>query len=156
MESLAASLLIWIATYSFLPALPLRPPPIVLLTPEAMTAMYYRETGSAMKEPKVDPRVLGYFRRKGPDAGTIYLISPDLVPQANRYSDPLENPIFQERLLHELVHYVQWTTGQYERFECPAAGELAAYTLGGRYLRSLGVIDPMPGRDFLAPQLSRC
>jgi hypothetical protein len=156
MESLAASLLIWIATYSSLPATLLRPPPITLLSPEAMTAMYYKESGSSMKAPEVDPRVMGYFRREGADAGTIYLISPDRVPQASRFLDPLENPIFRERLLHELVHYVQWATGQYSRFVCPAQGELAAYSLGGSYLRSLGVIDPMPNRDFWAPHLSRC
>jgi hypothetical protein len=156
MESLAAALLVWIATYSLLPAMVLRPPAVKLLSPEAMTAMYHKETGSALKAPAVDPRVMGYFRREGADAGTIYLIDPDRVPQARRFLDPLENPIFRERLLHELVHYVQWATGQYNQFVCPAQGELAAYSLGGAYLRSLGVVDPMPNREFWVPHLSRC
>jgi hypothetical protein len=156
MEQLVASLLLWLASNSTFDVAALKPPPIVLMSPEEMTSMYYRESGRTTGVVKVDARVQGYFRRLGPEAGTVYVISPENVPGAEGFSDPKQNPIFQERLLHELVHYVQWSSGEYERFICPAQGELAAYQLGGRFLRSLGATDPIKSRDFWIPFVSRC
>ena len=156
MEQLVTTLLLWLAANSTFDVSTLKPPPIVLMSPEEMTSMYYRESGRSPGAIKVDARVQGYFRRLGPDAGTVYMIAPESVPGAADYSDPRQNPIFQERLLHELVHYVQWSSGEYERFICPAQGEIAAYQLGGRYLRSVGAIDPIKSREFWIPLVSRC
>jgi hypothetical protein len=156
LEQLAASLLIWIAAHSTYPVQTLKPPPIELLSPEAMTALYREEAGAPMNAPAVDPRVLGYFRREGPSKGTVYLLRPENVPGAARYANPTENPRFREQLLHELVHYAQWSTGAYERFRCPAEGEWAAFSLGGHYLRELGFPDPIPNREFWARHLSVC
>ena len=35
----------------------------------------------------------------------------------------LGTPIFQEQLLHELVHHVQYQSGAVDQFPCPADGE---------------------------------
>jgi hypothetical protein len=54
------------------------------------------------------------------------------------------------------VHYVQYHSGSFARFTCPARGELDAYRLGGHYLSQLGVPDPIPARATVARWYSRC
>ncbi len=156
MEQLALSLLLWIAAHSTLAVAGLNPPPIVLLNPEQMTALYYQQAGMPSTAPKVDTRVQGYFDWSGDSRGVIYLVRPQDTPGANAYTDPADNPLFRERLLHELVHFAQHATGSYERFDCPAQGEFDAYRLGGIYLRQLGVADPMPGRMAWVRRFSSC
>jgi hypothetical protein len=86
----------------------------------------------------------------------IYLVHPQDTPGAAAHADPTENPLFRERLLHELVHFAQHASGAYARFDCPAQGELDAYRLGGLYLRQLGVADPMPGRMTWVRRYGAC
>ena len=47
------------------------------------------------------------------------------------HSEWLEDPVFQEQLLHELIHHVQYQTGATADFPCEAFGEMEAYLLGG-------------------------
>lgn len=67
-----------------------------------------------------------------------------------------KNPILTERLLHELVHHVQYQSGTMAKFTCTALGEKEAYRLGGLYFNRHHVVDPMPNRNFWANAYSRC
>lgn len=158
METLALSLLIWLAVHSDYPLAGIEPPPIRLLSPEAMTALYYEQTsaGAPAGAAKVDRRIQGYFSWADSPRGVIYLVRPQDTDGAAHFADPADNPLFRERLLHELVHFAQHTSGAYARFECPAQGEFDAYRLGGMYLLQLGVRDPMPGRLAWARRFSSC
>ena len=156
MEPLALSLLLWIAAHSTLGVAGLNPPPVVLLNPEQMTALYYQQAGKPSTAPKVDMRVQGCFDWSGGTPGVIYLVRPQDTPGAAAYTDPTDNPLFRERLLHELVHYAQLASGAYAKFDCPAQGEFDAYRLGGIYLRQLGVPDPMPGRMGWVRRFTAC
>ncbi len=155
-EQLALSLLLWIAAHSTLWVAGLSPPPVVLLNPEQMTALYYQQAGMPSTAPKVDTRVHGYFDWSGNGPGVIYLVRPQDTPGGAAYTDPADNPLFRERLLHELVHFVQHASGAYPHFDCPAQGEFDAYRLGGIYLRQLGVADPLPGRMAWVRRFSSC
>jgi hypothetical protein len=158
MQSLALSLLLWLSANSDYEVSGVNPPPIRLLSPEAMTALYYAQTGSGAPAgaPKIDRRIQGYFSWADLPQGVIYLVHPQDTPGAAAHADPTENPLFRERLLHELVHFAQHASGAYARFDCPAQGELDAYRLGGLYLRQLGVADPMPGRMAWVRRYGAC
>jgi hypothetical protein len=155
MEALILSLLHWIGAHSEYETARLPAPPVVLLSPAALTARVHGKHGNAT-EGDVDPRILGFFSLAAETMGTIYLIRPEETPGADQYADPTENPIFRERLLHELVHYAQHASGDMARFRCPSQGELAAYRLGGNYLRELHVPDPLRHRDWLARAVVQC
>lgn len=158
MESLTLSLLLWLAAHSDYDMARVSPPPVRLLSPEAMTALYYAQTesGAPAGAPKIDHRIQGYFSWAPAPQGGIYLVRPEDTPGAAAHADPAENPLFRERLLHELVHFAQHASGAYARFDCPAQGEFDAYRLGGVYLRQLGVPDPMPGRMAWVRRFSSC
>ena len=158
METLALSLLLWLSANSDYAVSGVTPPPIRLLNPEAMTALYYEQSGAAIAvgAPKIDRRIQGYFSWADAPPGVIYLVSPQDTPGADQHADPADNPLFRERLLHELVHFAQHASGAYARFDCPAQGEFDAYRLGGIYLRQLGVPDPLPGRMAWVRRYSSC
>ena len=67
-----------------------------------------------------------------------------------------DNPILTERLLHELVHHVQFQTGANKSYPCQAFGEKEAYLLGQRYFKQRHIEDPFPNRMFWAHVYSRC
>ena len=158
METLVLSLMLWLSSHPGYDIGRVGLPPVRLLSPEAMTSLYYEQTTSVVPAgaPKIDRRIQGYFSWAEPPPGVIYLIRPQDTPGAEAYADPTENPVFRERLLHELVHFAQHASGAYARFDCPAQGEFDAYRLGGIYLRQLGVADPMPGRMVFARRFSLC
>jgi hypothetical protein len=160
MEALVLSLLLWLSANSDYQVAHLSPPQVRLLSPQAMTALYYEQAGAVSGAPagapKVDTRIQGYFSWAANAPGTIYLVHPEDTPGAASYTDPTDNPLFRERLLHELVHFAQRAGGAYARFDCPAQGEFDAYRLGGIYLHQLGVPDPMPGRIVWMRRLSAC
>jgi hypothetical protein len=125
------------------------------MTPAEITAEYYDAAGvAAASRQAVDPRIMALYAFEDGPHGAIYVIDPALTEGAD--DDPLGNPIFQERLLHELVHHVQRHTGAYDRFACPAEGEVDAYRLGGLFLKQRRVEDPLPNRNFWARVYSRC
>ena len=158
METLALSLLLWLSANSGYEVSGLEAPPVRLLDPEAMTALYYAQSvsGVPVGAPKVDRRIHGFFSWTEAPRGAIYLIQPQDTPGAASFADPTDNPLFRERLLHELVHFAQHASGAYTRFDCPAQGEFDAYRLGGIYLRQLGVPDPLPGRLAWVRRHSAC
>ena len=157
MEPLVLTLLLWIAAHSDYRVADAAPPRISLLSPAAMTALYREQAGGAsVGAAQVDARVQGYFSWADGPPGVIYLIDPNDTPGADEFGDPTENPVFRERLLHELVHFAQRTNGAYAGYACPARGEFDAYRLGGAYLRELGVADPMPMRMRWAQRFSAC
>ncbi len=156
MEQIAIALLTWIAAHSEYRVAQLQPPPLVLLSPEAMTAVVHEREGLPLVAGMVDQRIQGYFTWEGGAQATIYLVRPEDTPGAAKYTNPSDNPLFRERLLHELVHFAQRATGAYEQRRCPAQNEFDAYQLGGLYLRELRVPDPLPNRLFLARMSSAC
>jgi len=90
---------------------------------------------------------------------TIIELSPEELTR-EYYSDHqergLENPLFQERLLHELVHHFQYQLGKHKTYLCKNQGELEAYMYGGKFLQLQNVRDPLPNRRVLAHLYSRC
>lgn len=157
MEQIAIGLLIWIAAHSGYDTAQLVPPPIVLLTHEAMAqTMAGDASDSAALQANLDQRVQGYYDPADGPRGTIYLIRAEDTPAAERYAEPADNPLFRERLLHELVHFAQQATGAYERFRCRSQGERDAYELGGQYLRQHNLPDPLPDRRLVARMLMLC
>lgn len=154
MEALVLSLLAWLAANSSYPTLELPVPRVELVGAHELLARYERERGRAAAQRGA--HVLGHYAWDEGEAGTIYLSVPPETPGAGPPTDPIDNPWFRERLLHELVHHAQYRAGHYARFACPARGELDAYRLGGEYLRQLGVADPLPSRANLARWYSRC
>ncbi len=110
MEQIAIGLLMWIAANSGYEAARLVPPPIVQLSPQAMAqTVGSGGGGAALRSPQRldDHRVQGYYDPDAGPAGTIYLIRAEHTPDAERYADPRDNPLFRERLLHELVHFAR-------------------------------------------------
>lgn len=155
MEELASALLIWIAAHSEYAVAKARPPAIVLVDPAEMQAVADTRA-SALHSSSPGGRLWGWFERGEGATGVIYLIRPEDTPQAERYADASENPLFRERLLHELVHYAQRVSGSDRTLDCLAQGEADAYRLGGLYLREAGVPDPLPHRRVWARNVSRC
>jgi hypothetical protein len=103
MEALVLSLLLWLSANSDYKVADLSPPHVRLLSPQAMTALYYEQTGAGSGAPagaqQVDARIQGYFSWAETAKGTIYLVYPEDTPHAASYTDPTDNPLFRERLL---------------------------------------------------------
>lgn len=156
MEPLVVSLLLWIATHSDYRLADSQMPEVRLISPVQMTALYHELIGERSGTGQIDTRIQGHFSWAEGPAGVIYLIHPHETPGAAQFSDPTENPLFRERLLHELVHFAQRSSGIAAGYTCPARGEFDAYRLGGVYLRELGVIDPIPMRMRWAQRFSAC
>jgi hypothetical protein len=126
------------------------------MSPEQITAHYRKRIGSDEREPTADPRILGHFERLPGRRGIIYVLDPKLAPGADRHETPLHNPIFRERLLHELMHYAQHYTGAYEKFKCEAKAEFDAYLPGGKYLAQRGASEDYEMRIRRAWAFSQC
>lgn len=175
MESLIQALLIWIASNSRYSVDDIPTPTVLFLTPQEITAEYYGDHTDLIPDNGIDDRVLALYDATAGDNGAIYLrrVKNNLAPvrigtQVNIHaefslpsptSDPeifRDDPILTERLLHELVHHVQFHSGEIENFPCRAHGEIEAYALGGLYFKKRYIEDPMPNRNFWAHVYSRC
>lgn len=157
MDTLVASLMLWIGANSAYDTNALPMPHVQIMTPAQLTAEYYTSSGlPAAARPDIDPRVMALYDFEAPPHGRIYIIDPALTEGMRPGEDPLDNPVFQERLLHELVHHVQRLSGAYDEFKCPAQGEIEAYRLGGVFLERRHADDPLPNRAFWARIYSRC
>jgi hypothetical protein len=104
----------------------------------------------------VDDRLLALYSNEDGPHGTLYVLAPEFVADAEYFEDPTENPIFRGIVLHELIHHVQWATGTADTWPCPSRREEEAYILGGRYLRQTHTTDPIPNRNFWAHAYSTC
>jgi len=156
MQEIAHALLVWIGAHSTLAAGDLQPPPIELIDPEELATLAHDRTGAPRPIAGIDSRVWGYYDWEEGPGGTIYVVRPEDTPGAERHPRPSDNPVFRERLLHELVHFAQHATGEVARFRCPTQGEWQAYSLGGLYLRQHGVPDPLPARSSLVYLFATC
>jgi hypothetical protein len=109
-----------------------------------------------MPDDGVDERLNALYAPGDGAHGTIYIIAPRHVENASDYDQPIDNPLFREILLHELVHHAQHHSGAADDWVCLSIGEAEAYRLGGIYLRDLRVDDPLPNRNFWGAIYSRC
>ena len=172
MEQLLATLLMYIGANTGYDVSKVTPPEIYLMTAREITDEYYRGSDATRPESGIDSRIYALYSYEDSEDGVIFLLDPRLndaltseTVDADLTSldgtEPLdqqwlENPVFQEQLLHELIHHVQYQTGAVNQFPCSAYGEREAYILGGKFLRQRHATDPLPNRNVLAYMFSRC
>ncbi|TNC73777.1 hypothetical protein [Rubellimicrobium roseum] len=156
MDLLLDALLAWIEAETDYETADLPRPTLVLMRPPDLTREYYSAAPQLLPSDGVDDRLLALYSAEDGAHGTIYVLSPEYVTDAEHWEDPAENPIFREIVLHELIHHIQWQTGAAATWPCPAHGETEAYLLGGRYLRETRTDDPIPNRTFWAHAYSIC
>lgn len=155
-EALIAMLMVWIADNSSYETEDIPFPAVIELSPQALTREYYADSPKAIPRGGVDQNVLALYSWNEGSRPTVFLLGASHMGTPLSQEEGLENPWFQERLLHELVHHVQYYTGQYDEFECSQQGELEAYRLGGLYLTQQRVADPLPNRHWLSRMYSQC
>jgi hypothetical protein len=156
MDMLLDALLAWIGEHSAYDVSGIAPPDVVQMSPAALTAEYYTGVAHLIPDGGVDVRLNALYAANDGAGGTIYILRATEIAGADRFDDPTANPLWREILLHELVHHVQWRTGEAASWACPAMGEKAAYHLGGVYLRQTRTTDPLPNRTFWGHIYSRC
>ena len=101
----------------------------------------------------MDGRLLALYTHEN---GTLYVLAPQHVAEADDVEDPTENPIFREIVIHEFIHHVQWSAWAADTWPCPSRGEEEAYLLRGRDLRQAHTTDPIPNRNVWAQAYSTC
>ena len=156
MEGLIDLLLDWIGQNTSYQVAGLPRPAVIALTPTELTKEFYSGTAHLAPEDGIDDRLNALYSVEDGPNGTIFIPAPTEVADAEHFDDPIENPLFREILLHELIHHVQWQSGAASQWECQSFGEREAYRLGGRYLRHRRVTDPLPNRNFWAHMYARC
>jgi hypothetical protein len=159
MDKMIALLLTWLSANSPYDTRNIVPPTVVVMSAEELTKEAYSRVPMLIPPDGVDERYLALYSFDDGPHGTIYVLDPKIAdPElaADKFYDPYQDPIFQEKILHELVHHLQRRSGVYHTYQCQAQGEEEAYRLGGRYLRQLHTEDPLPNRNFRARIYSRC
>ena len=157
MKEVVMALMVWIGQNSPYDTTDMPIPQVVEMSPEELTDEAYSDAPHMKPENGVDERVWALYNFEEGPHGTIYILAADYtddgaVPDEPSYMDP----VFQERLLHELIHHVQYVSGAYDTFPCRNFGELDAYALGGKFLKQRYARDPLPNRHFWARVYSRC
>ena len=89
-------------------------------------------------EPHADCNIAGYF-----DHETNLIVISDTVTEYM-----VEDHFYEVVLLHELVHFLQYRNGEYERAECKQALERDAFELQDQWIDEQG-IDPEQKNDPL-------
>ena len=156
METLTLLLMLWIGNNSSYDTTQMPAPAIIEMSARALTTEAYTDHPEKIPEGGIDERIYALYAFEDGPNGTIYILQAQLTDEHEAYSTPTDNPIFQERLLHELVHHVQRVSGVYQRIPCRKFSEKEAYLLGGKFLKEKRVEDPMPNRTFWAHMYSRC
>ncbi|MEZ5652618.1 MAG: DUF6647 family protein [Burkholderiaceae bacterium] len=156
LDALIASLLIWIGSHSALEVAGLPAPTIVEMTPLEITRQVHRLAGMTLAPTVADTRLFGAYDPHAGEHGTIYVVRAESAPYADEFANHLDNPYFHERLLHELVHHVQFRSGAIDRLPCPAAAERDAYRLAGMFVRERHLRDPLAHRASLLRMLDGC
>ncbi|HYG89528.1 MAG TPA: DUF6647 family protein [Azospirillum sp.] len=147
MGELVAALLLWIGAHTGYRVEGIPQPEVRLVSAREITAEYYAQARlPAYARPEVDRRIWALYDMDSAEHGIVYVLD----------DQPLDNVLFQERLLHELVHHVQNMNGMHARYRCRAEGEREAYLLGGIFLKEHHTEDPLPNRNFSAAMHSRC
>lgn len=156
MDILVALLLNWLSEHSTYDTTGIPLPTIIELSPEELTREYYSDQSSSVPSGGVDERIVALYSWSDGPNGTIYILHRDHTELSLSQERGLENPLFQERLLHELVHHFQYQLGKHKTYLCKNQGELEAYMYGGKFLQLQNVRDPLPNRRVLAHLYSRC
>ncbi len=156
MKSLLIVLLAWIDQYSVYDTSGMPLPAVVELSAAELTQQVYRDTPEYIPASGVDKKLFAFYSWEHGQHGTIFIRPASDTEGHNSYDAPLHNPVFQERLLHELVHHVQYLDGAYERFHCEGMAEAEAYKLGGAFLYQKDAMDPLPNRQQIAYFLGLC
>lgn len=156
METLVAALLEWLEANADYPVEGIPPPIVRELSAEALTAELRGEPHDRVAPGEADPRVHALYSWEDGPHGTVFILEAASTPGLQPGEPPLENPVFRERLLHELVHHVQFHTGAYAAFACREMGEVDALRLGALYLRRHHAADPLPRRWMAIHEASRC
>lgn len=154
MTDLMTALMLWISSNTTYDTTGMPLPELVEMTPRELTAEYYTDVPHLIPAKGVDDRVQALYAPGDGRDGRVYVLAAKYVDGAG--DDPYGNPLFQEMVLHELIHHVQFESGAADAYLCPAQGEIEAYAMGGRYLKQRYVTDPMPNRAFWARVYSRC
>jgi hypothetical protein len=89
-------------------------------------------------EPHADCNIAGYF-----DHEINLIVISDTVTEYM-----VEDHFYEVVLLHELVHFLQYRNGEYERAECKQALEKDAFELQDQWIDEQG-IDPEQKNDPL-------
>lgn len=156
MKALLIALMAWLDQHSIYDTDHMPLPAVVEVSAEALTRRAYRDTPQHIPASGVDERLFAWYTWAQGQHGTIF-IRPAAQTRAPEFVEyALDNPIFQERLLHELIHHVQYWDGAYQRFHCDNMAEAEAYKLGGLFLRQKNVDDPLPNRHQIAYFLGLC
>jgi hypothetical protein len=156
LESLITILLAWIGEHSTYDTTQMPVPAVIELSPEALTREAYADAPEHIPANGIDENLFAFYSWDKNDSGTIF-IRPAEDTKGPRFGDsPLDNPVFKERLLHELVHHVQYLDGAYERFPCKNSAEAEAYKLGAVFLQQENVPDPLPNRSMLIHYFGLC
>ncbi len=162
-ESVLLNLLVWVGLHSSYSVDQIALPEVVVLTPSRLTLEAYIDVPELLPASGVDERILGLYAYDDGANGTIYILQCSESEYESEFIDhesgetcEEENLMFQERLLHELVHHVQRVSGAAQLFTCRKFGEKEAYLLGGEFLKSHFFTDPLPNRYILAHMYSRC
>ena len=153
MDGLIDVLLDWIGEHSRYDVAQIGRPAVVMLSAEDLTREMYTGVPHLIPDDGVDERINALYAHA---EQTIYIRHPDTVDGAQSFAAPSDNPLWQEILLHELVHHVQWQSGEADSWMCDAQGERQAYHLGGVYLAQTGTPDPLANRAFWAQMYAQC
>lgn len=121
-----------------------------------MTLEAYAANPDKIPKDGIDERIFALYSIDAGVSGTVFITHPNFNQGAEKYQNPSDNPVFQERLLHELIHHTQNYSGVYERIPCRNFSEKEAYMLGGVFLKQHRIRDPMPNRVYFANLYSRC
>jgi len=157
LQLLAKHLVLWIGAHTDYDVSRIPLPNIVEMSPKDLTTEAYSDNPKQIPKSGIDDRVIALYSFEDGANGTIYILAARYADDGAAPGDPPENnPIFQERLLHELVHHVQRISGAYETFPCRNFGEHEAYELGGKFLKANHTADPLPNRVFWSRIYSRC
>lgn len=78
----------------------------------------------------VDDRIIALYNFEQGSNGTIYVPAAEwtddgTAPEQEAWMDS----VFQERVLHELVHHIQHVSRAYKNFPCRSFGERHAWQL---------------------------
>ncbi|GGF57420.1 hypothetical protein GCM10011338_07090 [Alteromonas lipolytica] len=156
MDLLINSLLVWIQLHTEYDTRSLPHPQVIMMTPKELTSELYADAPALAPANGIDHRINALYAFETGESGTIFIKHPTLVEDSDRFASPLDNPKFREILLHELIHHVQWHTGEAQQWQCPKQGETEAYLLGAKYLEQHDTADPLYDRWFWANSYAIC
>ncbi len=156
MKEVVMALMLWINQNSHYDTMDISIPQVVEMSPEELTDEAYSDAPQMKPENGVDERVWARYNFEDGPYGTIYILGAEYTDGGAAPDEPAYmDPVFQERLLHELIHHVQHKPGAYDSFRCRNFGELDAYKLGGMFLKQRHARDPLPNRQFWSRVYSR-